>query len=197
MMERKDIDAKYKWDLTKIYPTEQAFEEEFSLVEEKIKDFKEHENKMCKSAAGLLATLTDLVDMGEILNKLWTYAYLTFATDNSDNYSQARVSRIRSLAVSMDSASWFVSPYILRLDEKTVDSWYKEEPRLESFRRMIEKGLREKPYTLSDDCEKMFANMGDCLDSHETIRSIFVNSDLQFGRIRESSLFLFRFLRES
>ena len=60
----------------------------------------------------------------------------------------------------------------------------KECPALESYRRLIFKIMREKPYTLSDECEKLLSKMQDALDSHEDIRSIFSNSDLRFGKIK-------------
>ena len=192
MKDRKDIDQKYKWDLTKIYATEADFQADFDEAQALIKEFPRHEKEMCKSAAALLATLKDSVTLGEKINKLWSYSHLTFATDTSDNSAQAREGRVRTLAASADAASWFVSPYLLRLDENTVEEWYKEEPGLESYRRMIYKVMREKPHTLSDECEKMLAGMGDCLGTHEGIRGIFANSDLQFGKIRDENGKLFQ-----
>ena len=186
-MERSEIASKYKWDLTKIYPTENDFNSDMARTEELIKGFSANEKKMCKSAEGLYATLTAMTEIDDLINKLWTYAFLSFAVDNSDNASQARVSRVRSLAASSDEATWFVSPYLIRLDAATVDSWYSELPALESYRRTIEQGLREKPYTLSDDCEKLMSKMSDCLGSHDNIRGIFANSDLQFGKIRDEN----------
>lgn len=187
MIDRKEIDSKYKWDLTKIYPTEEDFKADFAEVEAIIKRFPIHEKEMTKSAKGLLAVLDDEAKLDYVISKLWTYAHLNFATDNSNNLHQARVGRVRSLAVSASAASWFVSPYILRLDEKTVAEWFKEEPRLETYRRMIHMVMREKPHTLSDECEKLIANMGDALGSHGGIRGIFANSDLQFGKIRDEN----------
>ncbi len=183
-MERAEIASKYKWDLTKIYPTEEDFNSDMARAEELIKCFPDNEQKMCKSAEGLYGTLAAMTEIGDLVNKLWTFAFLNFTIDTSDNASQARVSRVRSLASSADEASWFVSPYLIRLDEATVDGWYTRLPALESYRRTIEQGLREKPYTLSDDCEKLISKMGDCLGSHDNIRGIFANSDLQFGKIR-------------
>ena len=52
---------------------------------------------------------------------------------------------------------------------------------------MIDKALSEKPYILSDDCEKLVAKLGDVFDTHENIRSIFANSDLQFGKITDEN----------
>ena len=192
MKERKDIDPKYKWDLTKIYATDADFQAEFDEAQALVKEFPKHEKTMCQSAKGLLEAIKASCSLGEKINKLWSFAHLSFATDTSNNASQARESRVRSLAAAADAASWFVSPYLLRLDEKTVDEWYKEESELENYRRMIHKVMREKPHTLSDECEKMLAGMGDCLGTHEGIRSIFANSDLQFGKIRDENGKLFQ-----
>ena len=47
MKNRNEIDPKYKWDLTKIYPTEEAFKADFAEVEALIKGIPAHEKEMC------------------------------------------------------------------------------------------------------------------------------------------------------
>ncbi len=191
MKNRNEIDQKYKWDLTKIYPTEDDFKADYAEAEAIIKRFPAHEKEMLKSARGLLAVLKDETALEMLINKLWVYAHLYFDTDTSNNVHQARMGRVRSLAVAASSASWFVSPYILRLDEKTVEDWINQESGLETYRRTLYMVMRQKPHTLSDECEKLMANMGDALGSHSNIRGIFANSDLQFGKIRDENGKLF------
>ena len=187
MLDRKNIDPKYKWDLTKIYPTEDDFKADYEAGEALVKSFPAHEKTMCQSAKGLLAAIEDYAKIDYIINKLWVYAHLNFDTDTSNNANQARMGRVRSLAVAASSAGWFFGPYILRLDEKTVEEWFGEEPGLETYRRLIFKIMRDKSHTLSDECEKLVASMGDALGSHGDIRGIFANSDLQFGKIRDEN----------
>lgn len=182
--ERKDIAAKYKWDLSVIYKDEAAFNADYALAAEKIEDFKKHEKTMTSGAEALYSALSDMVAVEEIIEKLWHYASLNFSVDTSDNYFQALNTKVRNLALMAGEASWFVSPYMLKLDEKTVDAWFKECPKLETFRRMIEKTMREKAHTLSDECEMLMSKMQDALGSHSNIRSIFTNSDLRFGKIK-------------
>ncbi len=192
MYNRNEIDPKYKWDLTKIYPTEESFKADFDEAAEIVKRFPSHEKEMTKSAAGLLAALNDNAKLDYIISKLWVYAHLDFDTDTSSNLAQARMGRVRSLAVNASAAGWFFSPYVLRLDEKTVEQWISEEPGLETYRRTLYMIMRQKPYTLSDECEKLMANMGDSMGSHGNIRGIFANSDLQFGKIRDENGKLFQ-----
>ena len=183
-MERNDIEQKYKWDLSVIYEDENAFYKDYSEAEKLIKEYKKHEKTITDSATSLLSALSDLSSVERMIEKIYLYASLSFSVDTTNNRYQALAAKAQSLAVSAGEASWFLSPKILKLDSETVESWFKECPALESYRRLIFKIMREKPHTLSDECEKLMSKMQDALDSHEDIRSIFSNSDLRFSKIK-------------
>lgn len=184
MKDRKDIPAKYKWDLSVIYADEKAFAADYAKAEKLIKEFPKHEKTMTKSAEGLYACLRAMCDVESIIEKLWSFASLNFAVDSSNNSFQALNGRVRSLAVQAGAASWFVSPRLLSLDVEVVNGWINEYPALETFRRMIETTMREKPHLLSDECEQLMSKLQDGFGTHGDIRSIFANSDLRFGKIR-------------
>ena len=184
ILERSEVAPEYKWDLTKIYKTEDDFYSDYKLCEKKIASFSAHEKKMTASAENLLAALTDMVEIEELINKLWCYASLNFATDTSNNAYQALNGKVRSLAVSAGSASWFVTPYILKLDSKVVEGWFSECSELMRFERLIRKTLAQKPYTLSDEGEKLLTGLEDCLGTHSDIRSVFANSDIKHGKVK-------------
>ena len=73
-LERKEIEAKYKWDLSKIYPTEADFDADYARAEEMIRAFAQHEDKMCLSAENLLAALSDMADIEYVIEKLFRKA---------------------------------------------------------------------------------------------------------------------------
>ncbi|MBO7304155.1 MAG: oligoendopeptidase F [Clostridia bacterium] len=184
MLERKDVDKKYKWDLSVIYADEAAFYADYKKAEEMIRAFAAHEKTMCSGAREFYAALVDMTAIEAKIERLWQYASLNFSVDTSNNGYQALNAKVQSLAVKAGTVSWFVSPYILKLDEKTIEAWFAECPELKEYRRTVYKILREKPHTLSDECEQLMSKMQDCLGSHSNIRSIFSNSDLRFGKIR-------------
>ena len=180
---RLETDDKYKWDLSGIYKDEEAFLADLALCETLVSAFPAHERTMTSSPEALCLALSDSVSMEGKINRLFSYAFLAFALDNSDCDAQARVSRVRTLATRVDESEWFVSPRILSLDAKTLESWYQAYPALCEYKRVIHKIMRRQPYTLADDCERLMASMGDALDSHGDIRGIFANSDLRFDDI--------------
>ena len=186
MMERKDIDPKYKWDLSVIYKDEKAFFEDYAKCEKLVKAYAAHEKTMLASAEGLYNALKAYTDIEALIEKLWQYASLNFSVDTANNAYQALDGKVRNLAVAAGTASWFVSPYMLRLEKATIDSWFVQCPELESYRRMIEKNMRYKEHTLSDECEVLMSRLQDFFHGNSQTRSLFANADLKFGKIRNS-----------
>ena len=182
--ERKDIDPKYKWDLSVIYADEAAFFEDYKRVEALVKEFPKYEKLVTASAEGLYKTLAADTEIEIIIGKLWEYASLNFAVDTSNNAYQALNARVRNLAISAGSASWFVRPYILRLDKKVIEGWISEYPALESYRRTLEKIMDRKAHTLSDENEILMSKLENAFGGADETRSLFANADLKFGKIK-------------
>ncbi len=182
--ERKDIDQKYKWDLSVIYADEAAFFTDYKKAEALVKEFPKHEKTITASAVGLYEALVASCAIEDVIGKLWEYASLNFAVDTANNQYQALNARVRNLAISAGSASWFVEPYILRLEKKTLDAWFGEEPRLETFRRTVDLIMQRKAYTLSDECEMLMSKMRNAFGGANEVRSLFANADLKFGKIK-------------
>ena len=185
--ERKDIDARYKWDLSVIYPSETEFYADYAKAEKAIKAFSKYESVMCNSAKDLYNTLKSLTDLEALIEKLFHYASLNFSVETSNNAYQGLNAKVRNLAIEAGTATWFVEPYMLRIEEETIKSWISEYKRLGTFRRMIEKIMRRKNHTLSDECEKLMAKMENCIGVPGEVRNIFVNSDLRFGKIKDEN----------
>ena len=184
IMERKDVDQKYKWDLSVIYADEAAFFADYKKAEDLVKEFPKHEKTITASAVGLYDALTASCEIEKLIGKLWQYASLNFSVDTSNNSYQSLNARVRNLAVQAGSASWFVQPYILKTDIKTVEKWFAEEPRLATFRRTVDKIMQRKAHTLSDECEILMSGLENAFGGAGDTRSLFANADLKFGKIK-------------
>ncbi len=182
---RADIPAKYKWDLSAIYPDMNAFDADFEKASALVKEFPRHAETMLKSAKDLYNMLSDKTELERLIEKLFIFAHLNSDLDLSDNFYLALMGKMHNLACEAGSASFFVSPSLLRLDEKTTEKWFKEYPKLEEYRRTIEVEQRYRPHTLSDENEKLLADLQMAMGSHSNIRTIFANADMTFGKIRD------------
>ncbi|HHT53497.1 MAG TPA: oligoendopeptidase F [Clostridiales bacterium] len=183
--ERAGIPAKYKWDLSAIYPDEAAFSAEFSETERMIAEYPKHESTMLSRPEALAAALADHYAIDRKMAKLYEYAARNFDVDTSVNSWQAQTAKVINLSSRFMAAAYFVVPYLLKLDAEKLEQWYLACPELQKYRRVIEVELRRKPYVLSDECEKLLAGMSQGLDSHDGIYSILTDCDMQFGKIRD------------
>ena len=99
MLERKDVDKKYKWDLSVIYADEAAFYADYKKAEEMIRAFAAHEKTMCSGAREFYAALVDMTAIEAKIERLWQYASLNFSVDTSNNAYQALNAKVQNLAV--------------------------------------------------------------------------------------------------
>ncbi len=182
---RENISPEYKWDLTAIYPDMAAFDADFKKASEMVADFPRHAETMLKSPEGLYDMLCANTELERIINKLYVYAHLNSDLDLGDNFYLALMGRMQNLACEAGSAAAFVSPTLLKLDEKTTEKWFKEFPKLEEYRRAIEAEQRYRPHTLTEEGERLMADLAMGMGSHSNIRTVFANADLSFGRIRD------------
>ncbi len=181
---RADIPAKYKWDLSVIYADMKAFDADYDRAKEMIAAFPAHKDTMLTGAEALYNMFCDMTALGRILQKLYSYASLNSDVDTSDNSYVSLKGRVMNLDNDLSAAAFFVDPYLLRLDDETLNKWFAEFPKLEEYRRSIEASLRYRPHTLSDECEKLMADLSAGFHTHGNIRSTFSNADLTFGKIK-------------
>ena len=80
-VERKDVDKKYKWDLTVIYPTQADFEREYSACASRVKAYSKYEKTITKSAKALYDAISELYSIDKLLNKLSITDSLTGIND--------------------------------------------------------------------------------------------------------------------
>ncbi len=131
--------------------------------------------------------LSDELALDRLFNKLFSFAHLSSDLDKSDNTYLALMGRVMNLANDASAASYFVSPAIVRLEDETLDGWYASCPELLSFKRQLDGSRRYKPYKLSDENERLMANIQPALGSHSNVRSIFANADLDHGYIKDEN----------
>ena len=82
-LERKDVEQKYKWDLSVIYKDEKAFYDEYARAEKLVAAFAKHEKTMCNSARDFYAALTDMTAIEAVIEMLWQYASLNSTTSTN------------------------------------------------------------------------------------------------------------------
>lgn len=177
---REEIDNKYKWDLSSMFPSDEAFEaglEELKTYCPKLLAFK---GTISTSAQSLLEFLQLEDQMTLLLYKIINYAERKSDEDTRVAKYQAYVANATSVYTQVGEAtSWFAAE-LLAIPAESVEKFYAEVPALEFYRRKLNKILNQREHTLSAEEEALLARAEELAVQPTNIFSMFDDADLTF-----------------
>ena len=177
---REEIDSNYKWDLSSMFPSDEAFEaglEELKAYCPKLLAFK---GKISTSAQALLEFLQLEDKMTLLLYKIINYAERKSDEDTRVAKYQAYVANATSAYTQVGEAtSWFAAE-LLAIPAESVEKFYAEVPALEFYRRKLNKILNQREHTLSAEEEALLARAEELAVQPTNIFSMFDDADLTF-----------------
>lgn len=177
---REEIDSKYKWDLSSMFPSDEAFEaglEELKAYCPKLLAFK---GKISTSSQALLEFLQLEDQMNLLLYKIINYAERKSDEDTRVAKYQAYVANATSAYTQVGEAtSWFAAE-LLAIPAESVEKFYAEVPALEFYRRKLNKILNQREHTLSAEEEALLARAEELAVQPTNIFSMFDDADLTF-----------------
>ena len=177
---REEIDEQYRWDLSSIFESDEAFLAALEEAKKLPPRFASFQGKVSASAAELLAYLKLDDEAGLILTKLVNYAERKSDEDTRESRYQDYSSQVMTLWVSLSSASsWFTSE-LLSLSEQEMEGFYSQEPELELYRRCLDVTFSRREHVLSPAEEKLLAAAGDMANQPDNIFSLLNDADLTF-----------------
>lgn len=177
---REEIDEQYRWDLSSIFGSDEAFLAALEEAKKLPPRFASFQGKISASATNLLAYLKLDDEAGLILTKLANYAERKSDEDTRESRYQDYSSQVMTLWVSLSSASsWFTSE-LLSLSEQEMEGFYSQEPELELYRRCLDVIFSRREHVLSPAEEKLLAAAGDMANQPDNIFSLLNDADLTF-----------------
>ena len=182
-IDRKEADPSLRWDLTAIYATEEAFTADLAALGEEVAAFPAHKETMTRSGEELYAALAADVAMGRRLSRLYEYAMLSSDLDKGDNGALARLGRVEDAENAYRAATYFLPTLIQSVGEEALSEFFVTCPRLGEFKRTIELCRRELPHMLSEEGERLLAELSPALGTQRETHSVFANADLDFGKV--------------
>lgn len=182
---RCEIEDKYKWDLTKIYKDEKEWQKDFDDVKEKILKVLKYKDSFLSNGKKLYEYLKYDEEVSRKLEKIYYYAHLNYDADTLDEKYKVMTNKVSDLFTKYNELSSFVVPEILKLDEEKLNTFYKDEEKLEDYRFSIENIYRFKNHTLDEEKEKMLSNLSKCLSNPEETYEALTDSDFEYDYITD------------
>lgn len=182
---RKDIPDQYKWDLGKLYATEELWERDVQKVKEMVKGIEQYKGNLSKSAQTLFHALNLQDEISRIIENIFVYAKMRKDEDNTVTKYQGMTDRAHSLSVEIQSKLSFLVPEILSISEDTIRSFLKDDQQLKKYEFYLEEILRQKAHVLSKEEEQLLAQVGEISTAPKNIFGMINNADIKFPSIQD------------
>ena len=181
-MERKDVEQKYTWDLSSVFPSDEAWEAEFKAFE---KAFEE---------SGLASYQGKLGDKGELLaffklndtlsrrlEKLYLYASMRHDEDIRVSKYTSYTAMMSSLVSKLMAETAFVEPELTALDDAKLKA-YIADPDFADYDYTLRRVEQSKAHVLSEGEEKLLALASDVMGGFHTVFSMLDNANLNLPK---------------
>lgn len=183
VLERKDIEEKYKWKIESIFKTKEDWEKEYIKVEELLEEVTSYKGRVAESADSLLNTIRDVEEVWRRLSNLYSYANMNLDVDTRDGESQILSSRALSLYTNVSEKTSFLTPELLELNQDQLDDLIADNEDLELYRQYFDNILRKKDHTLSTREEEILAQVAEIGEGFQQTFSMLNNADFKFPSI--------------
>lgn len=181
--DRSKIPDQYKWDLTAIYPSDQAWRAAQDQFVAELPKVRELQGTLGSSPKHLADVLELSSHLEKELNRLFVYAGLISDQDTRVSAYQAMKQEMLQLGAKFGAETAFIEPEILKIDKPTIDRFVAEEPRLKVYRQYLDDIQRRRAHTLDDAEEKLLAGAGVMAGAPASIFGIFADADFPYPTV--------------
>ena len=178
-MKREQISDEFKWDMSAIYSSLEAWEADYAKAAGSVEVIKSFQGTLGESAERLYEMQKCYDEINLIVEKLHVYANQHLHENTADAFYQGLVGRVQVLEVQLMEASSYIEPEILAIPEDTFKEMLASEV-LVKYHTYFSRLLRKKAHVLSGEMEELLAGASEVGEGARDIFMMFNNADIKF-----------------
>ena len=184
--QRSEVPEEYHWNTADVFPSDEAWEAAFAEAQTMPRQLAAFAGHLGESAETLCRYITESIRIERAFERLYSYASLKYDEDTRVAKYQDMDGRIGTLGVQLSSATSFELPELMSIPEEKMEQFYRDEPRLEHFRRYFTIQREKKEHILSDTEERLLAAAGEVAGVPGDVFYKLSNADLKFSDALDS-----------
>lgn len=172
-----------QWNLKDIFENKEAYDREKENCEKLLQDIKEKEGSLAKGSENLENCYRTYEKALCSYERIYSYAMLYYHIDMAKPETIKLYQEAENLGTKFSEMTAFIEPELLEMEEEKLQA-YIQNPRLQKYKRILEKLLEEKRHTLSKKQEEMLASYAEVFAGAENTFDTFTNTELKLGKIQ-------------
>ena len=185
--QRNEIEEKYTWDLSTIFPTDEAFEAELAQVSEELKNASNLAGHLLDSADSLLTTTEVQLDLMRRIEKLYSYAHMKNDQDTRVAKYQEYQAKGMTIYSEFGQIFAFYEPEFMEITEDQYQAFLAEKPALQAYQHYFDKLLQKKAHILTQREEELLAGASEIFGAAGETFAILDNADIVFPMVHNEN----------
>lgn len=182
---REEIEIKYTWNLTDIYPGDEAWEAAYTSAQHMLTSAGSFAGRLAESSEILFQCLELRTEIGKLLSRLAQYANLNRDLDNRVSRYQAMADRVAMLGAQASAALAYVEPELLQIDENELLEMESDFPKQDLYDFYIRELIRSKAHIRSHEVEELLAQAGMIARGPDNVFTMLDDADLTYPSITD------------
>ena len=178
--QRNEIEEKYTWDLSTIFPTDEDFEAELAQVSKELKKATGLAGHLLDSADSLLTTTEVQLDLMRRIEKLYSYAHMKNDQDTRVAKYQEYQAKGMTIYSEFGQAFAFYEPEFMAITEEQYQAFLTEKPELQIYQHYFDRLLQKKEHILTQREEELLAGAGEIFSAASETFAVLDNADIVF-----------------
>jgi oligoendopeptidase F len=181
---RAEVSAEHRWNLDSLFSSDDEWLKELSSLSGKINGYADFRSRLGESVNVFKDALEFDLAISRIFEKIHTYAHLRNDEDRTNDHYKTMYEQSLSLNTKIAELSSYLVPEIQALPETTAKE-YREHPSLIDYTFYLERILRFRPHTRSEEVENLLAMAGEVHHAPSEIFTQLDNADMRFDKIKD------------
>ncbi|RME95957.1 MAG: oligoendopeptidase F [Verrucomicrobia bacterium] len=181
---RSEIPEQYRWDLSVMYPSDEAWQQHYQELEGRIAELAGLKGTLGNGPEALLKALKLRDDLNVQIEKLYAFAVMAHHEDMTQPGPLARYQKAQTLATRYDEATSWFQPELLQIPEEQLKQWLKR-PELAVYAHYFDDLLRSRAHILSPREEELLAMSSKAVHAADQAYSLLTNTELRWRKVRD------------
>ena len=187
ILSRENIDNKYKWNLSDIYPNWESWEKDLENLKEIIKEIPTFETSITTDEKKFIELIKLEEKIQRMIDKLYLYPYMLRDLDSKDVITAEKMQIIEHIYSEYSVVSSWIVPKILEIPKETMDKWIEKNPELHEHRFGLSELYRLREHVLDKDKEKLLSYFSQYMGAVNDIYDELSISDIKWNEVQLSN----------
>lgn len=185
--QRSEIPTEFTWDITSVFPSEEAFERTFKEVEDALPKLETFRGRLPEGAATLLDWFSASESVFRDLGRISVYASAFHNVETTDQAATARSDRAMALYSRVAAAASFAEPEMLGIGMDTLTQWMRQEPKLQIYDHYFDSLESRREHVRSEEVEQVLGMVREPFGAASSTHRVLADANLVFAPARTTS----------